>query len=215
MKILVTNGGTKVKIDDVRFIGNSSKGRYGAEIANCFQRIDSNEVLCFTEIDSAKNLDACVGFITFDDYFSYLSVKRVIADFKPDIIVSAAAVSDFICDKIDGKISSGDEIVIKLRKAEKVISSFRELAPNAYIVGFKLLHDVTDSHAEDVIGRFIDRDSLDAVVFNDLKKLRGGKTERFLYEKHDNILASTKHSSAFDLCRVILKKALDKKRDLK
>jgi len=33
MKILITSGGTKVKIDDVRHIGNMSTGKFGTEIA--------------------------------------------------------------------------------------------------------------------------------------------------------------------------------------
>jgi len=32
MKVLITSGGTKVPIDDVRYIGNFSSGRYGAAL---------------------------------------------------------------------------------------------------------------------------------------------------------------------------------------
>ena len=36
MKILITSGGTKVKIDQVRHIGNMSKGTFGSKIAEEF-----------------------------------------------------------------------------------------------------------------------------------------------------------------------------------
>ena len=36
MKILITSGGTKVPIDDVRSITNMSSGKFGAEIAAIF-----------------------------------------------------------------------------------------------------------------------------------------------------------------------------------
>ena len=140
MKILITSGGTDVPIDDVRKITNMSSGKYGAEIAKEFFN-KLHDVVYFSAKHSAK------PFITrhpdaghfinrlFKDYHDYLN--KLTDEYKDelnsyDIIISAAAVSDYILDKTEGKISSdNDELVIRLKKAPKVLPLLREAAPNA------------------------------------------------------------------------------------
>lgn len=186
MKVLITSGGTKVPIDDVRALTNFSSGRYGAEIAEAFLRNlhAEDEVLFFYEKGSMVPCcykDDELTLTSYADYFDYLSVKEIIKQEQPDIIISAAAVSDFICDKATGKISSdGDEMIIKLRKAEKVIASFRELAPKALIVGFKCLVGPTESEKNNAVARQFESD-VDYVVYNDLSELRKGNARRVLF----------------------------------
>ncbi len=123
--------------------------------------------------------------LRYKNYDEYLSVKDLIKREQPDIIISAAAISDYIVDKTEGKISSNeDEIIIKLKKAEKVIKSFRELAPNAVIVGFKLLVGPTEEEKQKAIQKVFDS-GVDFVIYNDLLELRKGNSERQLYCKFD------------------------------
>lgn len=205
MKVLITSGGCKVPIDDVRHIGNFSSGRYGAEIADTCTKA-GHDVLFFHEKmsvvpkyvyhkyeDDGKTLHINPRIITYKNYDEYLSVKNLIKDEQPDIIISAAAISDYIVDKIDGKISSSeDELVIRLRKGEKVIKSFRELAPNALIVGFKLLVGPTPEQKDLAIEKVFDS-GVDFVIYNDLIELRKGNSERQLFCKFDG----GKHSREF------------------
>lgn len=192
MKVLITSGGCKVPIDDVRHIGNFSSGRYGTAIAKAFY-IAGHDVYHFGEKGSAQVLyeesfDDCEGyysFQTYKNYDEYLSVKDLIKREQPDIIISAAAISDYTLDKVEGKISSdNDELVIRLRKGEKVIKSFRELAPNALIVGFKLLVGPEKVEKMIAIEKLFDS-GVDFVVYNDLLELREGNSERQLYCKFD------------------------------
>ena len=131
MKILITSGGTKVPIDSVRHIGNFSTGRYGSEIADSLipDLTNSDGKLIFFHEKGSK-LPISVNSpnsvrIEYKDYFEYLHVKDIIKDEQPDIIISAAAVSDYIVkDAVTGKISSDNEdLTITLTKAEKVIST--------------------------------------------------------------------------------------------
>ena len=52
MKILITSGGTKIKIDMVRSITNMSKGTFGSKIATEFLRYDNEHVTFLHAKDS-------------------------------------------------------------------------------------------------------------------------------------------------------------------
>lgn len=190
MKVLITSGGCKVPIDDVRHIGNFSSGRYGSELQAEFEK-RGDDVIFFHEKGSMRSPIVYTNCyyepiskrrpIEYRDYYEYLQVKDIIKREQPDIIISAAAISDYIVDKIEGKISStSDEIVLRLRKGEKVIQSFRGLAPDALIVGFKLLVGPTEDEVNSAVNKVFDA-GVDMVVYNDLLELKKGITERRLY----------------------------------
>lgn len=189
MKVLITAGGTRVPIDDVRHIGNMSSGYYGSLLAYEFYVMNHVDVTYFIDNYSpySKNFDSDdksrrVKTITYKDYFDYLKVKDIIAEQKPDIIISTAAVSDYIVDKVDGKISSQDEYTLTLRKAEKVIKSFKELSPNSIVCGFKLMASPKEAEKLAAISRQLEY--VDFVVYNDIDKLRQGNSERTIYDQH-------------------------------
>jgi phosphopantothenoylcysteine synthetase/decarboxylase len=179
MKVLITSGGTKVPIDDVRFIGNMSSGRYGAALADAFASLGADVDFFYS---GKQPTSFNIYQIEYKDYFDYLNVKALIAHGNYDVIISAAAVSDYIVDKREGKMSSDGEQTITLKPAEKVLSSFRKLAPNALIVGFKLLVSPTPDERRAAIDKVLNR-GVDMVVYNDLTELRKGNTTRFLFEK--------------------------------
>lgn len=170
-------------IDDVRYITNFSSGRYGSELLEYFTDKENIDIIFFHEkgtnhtqygpidVDIYKN--SKIRFIEYKDYWDYLKVKDIIKKEQPDIIISAAAINDYVVDKIQGKLSSDqDELIIKLKKGEKVIQSFRELAPDALIVGFKLLVSPTqDEKAKAIYNQL---KYVDTVIYNDLTELRKG-----------------------------------------
>jgi phosphopantothenoylcysteine decarboxylase/phosphopantothenate--cysteine ligase len=187
MKILITSGGCRMPIDDVRHMSNFSSGRYGAEIFKQFF-LSGHEVIFFHERGSrtpelnvvGENLKA-PKLIEYKDYWEYLSVKEVIIREQPDIIISASAINDYIFSKIDGKISSSDDtLTLTLTKGEKVIKSFRELAPKALIVGFKLLVSPSKTEYYNAIDKALEGDYVDQVVYNDLTELKKGNQKRLV-----------------------------------
>jgi len=216
MKILITSGGCKVPIDDVRFIGNFSSGRYGAALAYSFmdklwkeKEMENSSIIFFHAEGSILPTMASkrIGLESYRNYDEYLEVKTIIKEWQPDLIISAAAISDYIVDKTPGKISSDkDELVITLKKGEKVISSFKELAPNAVVVGFKLLVDPTDEDRYNAVEKVFDNGA-DMVVYNDLKKLREGNQSRLLLWKDgwENTTVYTECTHPSDLVEGIWK----------
>ncbi|MDR1292798.1 MAG: phosphopantothenate--cysteine ligase [Clostridiales Family XIII bacterium] len=75
-----------------------------------------------------------------------------------------------------GKISSDlDDVLVVLERAPKVISLYRGLAPDAVIVGFKLLADVGEDELIDVGYKLLKKNDCDYVLANDTRYLsRGG-----------------------------------------
>lgn len=213
MKVLITSGGCKVPIDEVRHIGNFSSGRYGAEIATAFMRQSSDNHVYFVMEKGSKFPDTYntstderlenLNDYQYVDYFEYVEkTKALIKGIQPDIIISAAAISDYICDKQTGKISSdGEEMTIKLHKSEKVIASFRELAPKALIVGFKCLVSPTNEEKGNAITKIAKY--TDLIVYNDLTELRKGNQARYIYSSK-RPKKPQKAETAYDLVERII-----------
>jgi hypothetical protein len=88
-----------------------------------------------------------------------------------------------------------------LKKAEKVIHSFRELAPNALIVGFKLLVSPTEAEKNEALVKILKH--VDLVVYNDLTELRKGNTSRYVYNGDEHFPVKVEQPS--DLVDYILK----------
>lgn len=186
MKALITAGGTSERIDAVRMITNNSTGRLGLEIANAFfaQGADVFYV-------AGKNA-ARPSFGQIYDVLGVLDAQRAIEEIltnnKIDAIIHAMAVSDyFIKNPAQGKISSEiDEITITLTKAPKIIANLRKLAPDALIIGFKLLSDVSEDELINVGHSLLKKHSLDYVLANDAKAIDASDHKGFLIDENKN-----------------------------
>lgn len=183
MKILLTSGGTKIKIDDVRYIGNMSTGRFGSHICQNIKS-ESFQTIELTQLVAKGSLccNLCDCIIEYEDFFDYQTKLDEELAKNPDIVVLCAAVSDYITDPVHGKISSNEnELVIRLKKAPKLISTVKEKCPNCKLVGFKLL-SINDSSDAFVKRQLIQaaKDSImanrcDLIVANNLPDIKKGK----------------------------------------
>ena len=185
MKVLITSGGTRVPIDDVRYIGNMSTGRYGAELARVAYKAGLDVTLFHAK-------DSVTPFLSYNysdeyhekvykDYNEYKRVVDLAEDTQPDIIISAAAVSDYIVDKTEGKISSdGEELIIRLKKAKKILPEFKKVCPNALVVGFKLLVSPKSAEIKTAVQKVLDNGA-DLCIFNDLTRIRQGDDTRYIF----------------------------------
>lgn len=112
---------------------------------------------------------------TYDNFESYMSnLEKQINTVKPDVIILAAAVSDYGVDNfVDGKIRSKDsDMCIKLKLLPKVISKVKSWAPNAYLVGFKLLVNSTQEELIENAKKSIESNGCNMVVANDLRDIK-------------------------------------------
>lgn len=191
MKVLITSGGTKVPIDRVRSITNMSKGTFGSKIADAFyERLKNQEGTSITffmakgsKMPNAQHIDneyydagydvmKYIEYSTFDDYKA--GIEKLLFEDKFDIIVVAAAVSDYgVANYYDGKYRSReDDMCIKLVKLPKILPIMRKMAPDSVICGFKLLVDSTDAELQAAMEKQIIESGVDLVIGNDLRDIK-------------------------------------------
>ncbi|WP_414470231.1 bifunctional phosphopantothenoylcysteine decarboxylase/phosphopantothenate--cysteine ligase CoaBC [Methanobacterium sp. ACI-7] len=165
-KVLVSAGATYEKIDEVRGITNRSSGKMGIEIAKeAFVR--------------GADVTLIKGKMTADipNAFNVLEVESVsqMRDAvlkevkKHDVFISAAAVSDFI-PKLEkqNKISSSEDIILKLEMAPKIIGKVKEINPKIFLVGFKAEYDLQREELIESARKRIEEHKIDLMIANDV-----------------------------------------------
>jgi hypothetical protein len=121
-------------------------------------------------------------FKTFEDYDEELFDG--IDSMKPDIIVLAAAVSDYGTTPMDGKVRSrSGDLNIKLFPLPKLIGRIKQRAPNAFLVGFKLLVNSAREELIQAAQKSIQDNGCDLVVANDLSDIKNGNHKIMLVTK--------------------------------
>lgn len=203
MKVLITSGGMHVPIDSVRSLTNFSSGRFGCELAEAFAQF-GHEVTMFAQTGSKtppgvwpQNGVRVANYLTYDDY---TGVCPFILAEQPDLILSAAAVSDYTVDPVHGKISTAGEIELTLRPTEKLLGNFRSCAPNAKIVGFKLLVSPRYEEVYKAVNKQL-QSGVDHVVYNDLTEMRKGNLKRLLFSKD---MSWTAFTGAEELVKILV-----------
>jgi len=157
-KVLVTSGGTIELIDTVRGITNFSSGRLGAKIADEFSRCGSIEKIYYMCARKTAKPSLNSGKIELVNYTDAASLQKlsyeILSDENIDSIIHGAAISDYTISEVRddngnllnrlGKISSNiPNMTLKLVQTPKIISKFKQIAPNTRLVGFKLLSEAS------------------------------------------------------------------------
>ncbi|MCS7097407.1 MAG: bifunctional phosphopantothenoylcysteine decarboxylase/phosphopantothenate--cysteine ligase CoaBC [Candidatus Methanomethyliaceae archaeon] len=136
-RILITAGPTRSYIDSIRFLTNSSSGKMGYAFAKEAYARGANVTLISgpSNIHPPKKIRT-IYVETTEEMLN--AVKNCLSESKYDIIIMAAAPLDFAVEnKHEGKISSNSSLTIKLNPLPKIIEVAREMAKDAFIIGFK------------------------------------------------------------------------------
>lgn len=208
MKVVITAGGTSEKIDNVRKITNSSTGKLGLCIANEFLKtvedveityICSKETFCPN--DDRVKIKRIIGV---DDLER--EVRNVLENNDIDVFIHSMAVSDYKVDYVstleklrnneeftmtDNKISSSlSDLVIVLKPTKKIISIIKDISPNTYLVGFKLLDNVTNDKLIEVATNLMIKNKCNLVVANDLENIRNGRHIGYIIDEENNVIVA-------------------------
>jgi phosphopantothenoylcysteine decarboxylase/phosphopantothenate--cysteine ligase len=136
-KILITAGPTIEYIDPVRVITNQSTGKTGVLLAS--ELVSAGAKVTFI-YGPGKELPPkgikLVRVETGKEMFD--AVKKEMKQ-KFDIVILAAAVSDYIPENSSKtKIKSDvNRIVLKLKRAPKIIDYIKKIQKNTFLIGFK------------------------------------------------------------------------------
>jgi phosphopantothenoylcysteine decarboxylase/phosphopantothenate--cysteine ligase len=181
-RILITAGGTREPIDSVRYIGNMSTGRTAAKLCDALL-LAGHEVTWLGAESAQRPGQQCNQhrYVSFADLQAGL--KRLLAGQSWDVIIHAAAVSDYSVDRIlqgtsvltagQSKLGSEDEITLHLKPNPKLLDQLRGWSknPRVCIVGFKLTDTDDPALQQRAVLRLFERAAVDAVVHNDLRQI--------------------------------------------
>jgi phosphopantothenoylcysteine decarboxylase/phosphopantothenate--cysteine ligase len=131
-KIVVTAGGTRERIDSVRFVGNRSSGKMGRAVADEVYLRGASVTLITTQPPGSTPYEA-VTVESADEMAA--AVRARVRD--ADVLVMAAAVADFKPRREDpGKIQRGDRESLSLDLVRTVDILADSARPSLFRVGF-------------------------------------------------------------------------------
>ncbi|MFJ8461620.1 phosphopantothenoylcysteine decarboxylase [Lysinibacillus xylanilyticus] len=147
--VLITSGGTLEKWDRVRGHTNLSKGSMGCYLAEAALAAEANVLYMhgyFAQLPTNKDKMRTIRFEGIEDLGE--KVRHAVQQEQVDIVIMAAAGSDWLIDKVydqsgnlmeeAGKMPSDEPPIIHFKKAPKVLGQIKEWQPNVTLVGFKL-----------------------------------------------------------------------------
>lgn len=133
LEVVVTAGGTREPIDEVRYIGNASSGRMGIELAKASRDLGANVKLIGANLEAAA--PAGVELISV----SSVQDLELAMDLRCDLLIMAAAVSDFKVDRpFKGKLARSEAGQISLTPTKDLIAGYAASHPDTFTVAFSL-----------------------------------------------------------------------------
>ncbi|MBP3461826.1 MAG: phosphopantothenate--cysteine ligase [Bacilli bacterium] len=174
----------------------------------------NHERIEIVEILDTQDLEIAVRNLLIYNDINYFIHSMAVSDYTVDYVTTAESLAlninnnpdknvlDLICSNkdnlTDSKISSNQEnLIIKLKKTPKIISLIKDISPNTYLVGFKLLDNVSEQNLIDTAVKLKEKNNCNLVVANDLENIRKGNHKAFIIRTSDDyVIASCKEDIA-------------------
>ena len=198
--VMVTAGGTREPIDSVRFIGNSSTGRMGIELAKAARHLGANVTLIAANIETA--IPAGIDLIRV----SSVDELELAMDRDCDLIVMSAAVSDFKVKKPSSeKLKRGATVTLDLVPTKDLIANY--VANHSCVsIAFALADFSGEKLVEVATSKLWDK-GVDFIVGNSVTALgsEDNQIEFISRDSHESASGSKAELSRWILERVIPK----------
>lgn len=132
-RILITTGGTREAIDDVRYIGNRSSGKQGLAIARAAKARGAQVTLIAANVDTSKEFGMTVIPVeNTEELRSALSKEFP----NCDVLIMAAAVSDAKPALREGKVKKDDYKNLELKENPDLLAEISATKKGQILVGF-------------------------------------------------------------------------------
>jgi len=207
---VVTSGPTKEYIDPVRFISNESSGKQGYEIALALVKLGVKTTL----ITGASKSDPCKGLKIKEVVSAEQMMLEVKKNLPVDIVVCAAAVSDFKPKKTNKnkvKKNNKNSMTLELIKNQDILNFLgknNKLRPKI-VVGFS-------AETENLVNNSIkklEEKHCDIIIANDVSKKDTGfnsdYNEVLIIQKNGKIEKLKKSKKTF-IASVVAEKIINK-----
>ncbi|WP_338098077.1 phosphopantothenoylcysteine decarboxylase [Methanolapillus ohkumae] len=184
--ILITSGSTAESVDPIRILTNRASGKTGTALA--FSAYEKGaEVYLFHRnklgltlphlneiyVESAKDMTKAVVEKIEEINKNNKSNKSR----QNNILISAAAISDYSTRKNPGKIKSGqNELILSLYPTKKLIEEAKRADPDLFVAAFKAESGISFEKLIESAAQKINEGIADCVIANDVKE-RGMGTD--------------------------------------
>ena len=184
-KVIITAGACYEMIDDVRAITNLSSGKMGLALAFAYYLRGFDVTLISSSQNLPKSMEN-LEFLSFKSSADLLEILKNKKLAKDDLLVMAAAISDYIpSQKAKGKIKkSGANLNLELKENIDILSSLKELKCKK--IGFKM--EMDEQNALSSAKNMLENKALDAVCLNVLK------AQNYFGSEQNEVLFITKNS---------------------
>ncbi len=167
--VLVTAGPTREPIDAARFISNASTGKMGFAVAAAAKERGASVVLVSGPTQIEPPAGVKIIPVTTAEEMHDAVMKQLP---RCDVIIMAAAVSDFKTNQVSSKKIKKDEApdLLKLVRTPDILKELGKSSDNCVLVGFAA---ETDDIERNAVQKMKDK-NLDMVVVNDLLQSGSG-----------------------------------------
>jgi len=137
-RVVVTAGGTREPIDEVRFIGNHSSGRMGLELAVAARNMGAQVTLIAANLEKTPTGVEVIHVGNVEELENAMQVNC-------DVLIMAAAVSDYkLKQPFAGKLKRAEVPQLQLTATKDLIASFAAKNKLTYCVAFALVDQQSD-----------------------------------------------------------------------
>ena len=189
-KILVSAGGTKERIDPVRYITNDSSGKMGHAVAEAayyegaeVTLVTASELPAPSGIETVRVDSALELFDEIDTRFD-----------QTDVLIMAAAVSDYrVANEADSKMKKMDDsgpVTIELTENPDILKTMGGKKKEQYLVGFAAETD----HLEKYAMKKLKEKNLDVIVANEV-----GRSDRGFNADENQVILFTADGDRIDV----------------
>jgi len=164
-RVLMTAGPTVEKIDPVRVMTNISTGKTGTLLASELVSAGAKVTLVYGPGTAKPPKGAKIIRVkTVSEMFG--AVKKELRK-KFDVVILAAAVSDFIPKSSNSKIKSNKNTAIKLTRAPKIIDHIKKIH-KGILIGFKAEANVSKKELVSRARKKLRESDADLMIANDI-----------------------------------------------
>lgn len=204
--VLITSGGTREAIDDVRFHGNISTGKTGAALAdyftrrgNCVRLLYGTSALlptlpCFREeYSNSTDLEKKLKKNLTDPGISVVIHLAAVSDYSPAVMyINGNSIQLPSSSKLD---SSAEKMKIEYSRTPKLVEKIRNWSVNnrLKLAVFKLTAGADQNTVQQAVDTLFDRSDADLVVANDMNQRQNNNQQNFtVYKKSTRFDESAK-----------------------
>ena len=193
-KILITSGPCREPVDDIRVLTTRSSGEIGRALALQAYRLGGDVTVVHRDhFSSVKNIYAGTAGEM------HAAVRSVFEGGGADIYISAAAISDFAPERVNGKIPSGKKVELVLEPLPKLLDEVRKKY-TPMTVAFKLGRDQEET------GRTMIAGGIDMVLLNAPETMGATSGEYILMTKTEvRSLTGTKEEIASAILDAVIR----------